>query len=194
MKKLLLVLVLLLCLSGCKGSSENDSEYLFTSLGFDIENNEYRVTAEAVVSNGKNLVLCGKDKSLKNAFSQISYKSTNKNSLAHCGAVILGESVGQKDLQKICEYLLKEKITLSALVVKSENANKLLKEKKAQINAVGYDIMQLVEHGFKEKKTKINNRFYHIAASVLENEKIAVPLITISESGYYFEKRNAYIQ
>lgn len=194
MKKLLLVLAFLLCLCGCKGTTENDSEYLFTSLGFDMENSQYIVTAEAVVSNGENSVLWGSGKSLKNAFSQISLKSTSGISLAHCGLVVLGDNIKQKDLQKICEYLLKEKITLSALVIKTKNANDLLKEKKAQTNAVGYDIMQLVEHGFKKEKRKIENRFYHISSYVLENKKITVPQVSISESGYCFEKRNANIQ
>lgn len=194
MKKVLVILFLILFLSGCSVNNQSESEYLFTSLGFDIENGEYKVTAEAVIKNGKNLNLTGKGKTLKRAFGEISRKSTGGLFFSHCGLLAVGKTVGKTEFKNICEHLLKQKITLSALVIKTKNANKLLSEKAKTEVAVGYELMGLVEHYKEDTKKPITNRFFNVAAKVLENEKVSLPLINSSESGYYLENKNGYIQ
>ena len=194
MKKVLVILFLILFLSGCTFNNQSESEYLFTSLGFDIENGEYKVTAEAVVENGENLILTGKGETAKKAFSEISRQSTEGLFFSHCGLLAVGDTVSKTEFKRICEHLLKLKLTLSALVVKTKNANALLsKEVKTNV-AVGYEVMGLVEHNKKDRKKPVTNRFFNVAAKVLEDKKVNIPVITTIESGYYLENKNGYIQ
>ncbi len=181
MKKCILAIILLLFLCGCQKSKP---EYLISSIGFDKKENNYTVLYETVIINSENTsqslkVLKGEGATINKAVVEIKRQCTQPLLLSHCGVIVVGENVKGDDLKQICEYALKEEITLSAYFVKTKNCDKLLKTKPMSSACVGYDIMGLIKQNKPYK-----NRFFELINSGF---KADLPQISLKEGGLYFE-------
>ena len=132
MKKILLSFVLMLFLCGCE---KTGPEYLISGIGFDNNNQTYKVCFEAVVINTENTeqsvkLLKGEGKTVEEAVKEIDRQCTQPLLLSHCGILAIGENISQEQFSKICKYCYNiEEITLSAFFVKTDNAEKLLSVK-----------------------------------------------------------------
>lgn len=181
MKKFFLVVVLLLLLCGCQ---KTKPEYLVSSIGFDKKQNNYTVFFETVIINTENTsqslkVLKGEGESLEKAVAQIKRQCTQPLLLSHSGVIAVGEGLNRDDLKQICEYALKEEITLSAFFIKTKSAQKLLEVKPVSSACVGYDIMGLIKQNKPYK-----NRFFEL---INADFKATLPEIALKEGGLYFE-------
>lgn len=181
MKKCILAVILLLFLCGCQ---KYKPEYLVSSIGIDKKENNYKVLFETVIINTENTsqilrVLQGEGESIDKAVNQIKKQCTQPLLLSHCGVIMVGENVTDTDLFKICEYALKEEITLSAYFIRTKNTQKLLNQKPLSSVCVGYDIMGLIKQNKPYK-----NRFFELINSKFKAE---LPQISLKEGGLYFE-------
>ncbi len=187
MKKCFLALLALIMLCGCQRTK---SDYLVSSMGFDYKNGQFYTCFEAVISNSETdeqsvKLIKGKGETIEKSVEEIKKQCTQKLLLSHCGAVIVGESVPQKQLEQIYEYCFNNAdITLSTLCVETENAEKLLSQKPISTIAVGYDILNLTEQISESKNEKIKTRYFEIMA---QNKKTNLPKIKLTKEGYYFE-------
>ncbi len=181
MKKAFLILILALFLCGCE---KRGPEYLVSSMGFDKENNYYKVCFESVIINSEDTeqsvkLLKGEGQTLKAAIKQIKEQCTQPLLLSHCGVIVIGDSISQNDLRNIVLYCIEnEKITLSALLIKSENTQKLLSVKPISSLTVGFDIM-----GLLEQNKDFKNRLFEFAATDYSS---ALPKVSIKDGGLIF--------
>jgi hypothetical protein len=180
-KKCILSIILLLLLCGCQ---KFKPEYLVSSIGFDKVEDKYTVLFETVIINTENTsqslkVLKGEGESIEQAVAQIKRQSTQPLLLSHSGVIAVSENITRDDLKQICEYALEQEITLSAYFVKTQNCEKLLKQKPVSSVCVGYDIMGLI----KQNKP-YRNRFFEI---INADFNAVIPKISLKEGGLYFE-------
>lgn len=178
MKKVFWVLLLLLLLCGCE---KHGPEYLVSSIGFDKVNESYKVCFESVIINSEDTkqtvkLLKGEGQTIKVAIGQIEKQCTQPLLLSHCGVLAIGDGIAENELKNIAKYCINGKeITLSAFLIKTENAEKLLSVKPLSSLTVGFDIMGLLE----QNKTYKNRLFEVVNADY----NTTLPSITINDGG-----------
>lgn len=186
MKKILLIFTLLISLCGCR---QTGGEYIISSIGFDNKDGLLNTCFEAVVINSETTesqikLIEGKGKTVTDGIEKIKKQITQKLLLSHCGVLVMGENLTESQINEIYEFCFNERdITLSARVVKTENAKKLLQKKAISSISVGYDILGLIEQ-YSKKDKQIKNRYFEIMA--LER-RVALPKIITTKEGYYLE-------
>ncbi len=184
MKKLLLIIISLLLLCGCE---KRGPEYLVSGIGFDKENGVYKVCFESVIINSEDTkqtikLIKGKGKTLDEAVDEIKKQCTQPLLLSHCGVLVIGKNIQENELEGIAEYCVKSKeITLSAFIVNTESAWKLLSAKPVSSVAVGFDIMGLLEQNKVYK-----NRLFEVVNSNYESN---LPTISIINGGLKFGEK-----
>lgn len=181
MKKIVLVITFLLFLCGCE---KTGPEYLVSSMGFDKVNGKYDICFETVIINSENQdqtlkLLSGKGESIDKAVKQIKNSCTQPLLLSHCGVIVIGENIGEKQFEDIKNYCYDtDPITLSAYFVKTKNAKEVLSAKPVSSACVGYDILGLIKQNNATK-----SRFFEI----LNNGKdVQLPMISVKEKGVCF--------
>ncbi|MBQ4119162.1 MAG: hypothetical protein IJD45_02090 [Clostridia bacterium] len=181
MKKVFLILALGLFLCGCQ---KRGPEYLVSSMGFDKENDSYKVCFESVIINSEDTkqsvkLLKGEGKTLRGAIMRIEKQCTQPLLLSHCGVLVIGDGITQNELSEVAKYCVKnEEITLSAFLIKTENAQQLLSVKPVSSLTVGFDIMGLLEQNKHYK-----NRLFELTAT---NYTAALPRVSINDGGLIF--------
>ncbi len=181
MKKLFLSLALVLFLCGCQ---KRGPEYLVSSMGFDKAENSYKVCFESVIINSEDTkqsvkLLKGEGQTLKAAINEIEKQCTQPLLLSHCGVLVIGDNITQNELSDIAKYCVKnEEITLSAFLIKTENAQKLLSVKPVSSLTVGFDIMGLLEQNKRYK-----NRLFELMNT---ESNTALPKVSINDGGLIF--------
>ncbi len=166
MKRFFLSLLLVLFLCGCE---KRGPEYLVSSIGFDKQNDNYKVCFESVIINSEDTkqtvkLLKGEGNTLKGAINQIKKQCTQPLLLSHCGVLVMGENISQNELSDIARFCVKnEEITLSSFLIKTENAEKLLSVKPVSSLTVGFDIMGLLEQNknYKNRLFEFVNKGYN---------------------------------
>ncbi len=184
MKKFFIMFIIMLCLCGCE---KKGPEYLVSGMGFDKVEGIYNVCFETVIINSEDTkqsvrLLKGKGTSLESAVEEILNQCTQPLLLSHCGVLVLGDTITVDELENIAKYYVKgEKITLSAFLVRTENAEKVMNIEPISSVSVGYDIMGLLEQN-KEYK----NRLFE---TVNSDYKVLLPKISIINGGLKLENR-----
>lgn len=186
MKKLLPLIFVLLTLCGCQSEK---NEYLISGIGFDTKDDKFLVSLEAVIINSENTeqeltVFTMLAHDVESAIRKMDQKSTQPLLLSHCGVIAIGETVGQKQLEEIYEFCYKQRdITLSAVVVKTDNAKELLSRKPISSVSVGYDVLGLLKTYSKSSGKNLKNRFFE----VYHNKTSNLPKIILQKEGYFLE-------
>ncbi len=181
MKKLIPLIVLFLLLCGC---NDKTHRYLITAIGIDYADGLYEVSFEALTVNREvegqqTLILTASGKSLDEIMTKIKNQATEPLLLSHCGVVAVGNGVNNRRLFEIMNYCKADgDLTLSVKLLKTENADKLLKQSPVSSVCVGYDLLSMLDRkGFK-------NRLFELYTA----ENPILPIININETGYYFAK------
>jgi hypothetical protein len=188
MKRILTPFLCLIFLCGCH---QKPQEYLVTAIGVDVFMGEYVLTVESVIINTetdseKRQTLTGKGRTLDQAFNDIEKQTTMPLMLSHCGIIIVGKTISRTTLKGIMRYCKERgEITLSAYFIKTENAALLLEKEPISSISVGYDLMAMIKTNNMQNSTKIKNRLFEIC----ENENPILPLINLTEKGYYFDQK-----
>ena len=117
-EKVLKAISIAVCLSvflcGCSLNIvpvSHTNEYIITSLGFDCEQEGIKVTVEALIINTEqssektnSKTFSALEKEIPVAIEKISQQATQSLEMSHCAVVVIGESVSQEYMNKICDY------------------------------------------------------------------------------------------
>lgn len=118
MKKIIIVLLLLVCCTGCYDYDELSNMAIVVGMGMDFENNEYKLTyeilndTEASESSGgspasKSYVVTGSGKTIVEATQDINAKIAKRSYYMHLKVIVLGENITKNNLDKTVDYLLR---------------------------------------------------------------------------------------
>lgn len=206
MKKILKISAILISLivlfSGCKGMGEetkpNDKRFV-SALGFDEENGEIIASVETVEAVGEGKVnpyiLKNRGKNVASILAEIEAESSRELSFSHAEVVVLGEEVLKNNVKQILDFFVKdEKIPLSARVLSADNAEELLKFKKGDGNASGYEISDMIKKLGEKTGLGAHSTLYEIKTAAMQKVNIyALPILEADDNQLEFDGMRVYV-
>ncbi len=182
----LAIFLLLLSFSGGSKKSEADSRYLVSALGIDFQDKKAQISIETLITgsegNSEQKVFSATGPTPKKALENLKRSLAKPLSFEHCGVVVLDGHFSSEKLPaalKFCKGL--KALNLSAHIIKTENAKKLVSCKPISTTSVGYDIMGILEINRKNEKS----RFYEIKTDLLENKKPTLPEFKVTKDKFF---------
>ena len=117
MKKILIIVNLLLCLTGCFNYKELNNYAIATGMAIDLSNEGYEVSF--LISNSpksntssshdyRNVIYSGKGKTIYECVKQIGMISPKEIYIGHLSIVLLSEEVAKNGINESIEFLLQE--------------------------------------------------------------------------------------
>ncbi len=182
MKKTLVLVLFMLLLCGCR---KTGPEYLVSGIGFDLENDRYKICFEAIIINSEEpeqtiRLLKGEGETIEEAVAQIDRQCTQPLLLSHCGVLVIGEEVNRARLREIGDFCYsRDEITLSAFFVRTKNAQKLLSVKPVSSACASYDVM-----GILRENKPYKNRFFEVLSTGYDTN---LPEISLKDGGLEFD-------
>ena len=206
MKKLKIFVILLLCVSlvtltGCWDYIDIDRFAIVSGVAIDkpVNDNNYHLTFEiADISNGsespiKPIILESEGRSMYEAISNASLKSSLKLYFSHCSLFILSKDIAKEGILPILDYINRDSVMRikSHIAVSTMNtAKELLLANPTSEHLVAYEISDLLLKDSKDS-AKSPLVWLYQTADIVDGEGIAltVPAIkTISQDNSINEK------
>ena len=194
MKRLIYVsLFICLFLCGCKSSySEPEQTVLISAIGIDKTDNDTFITLEIIDTQSGGLEYSTKTfqqqaKNVELAFSELQKSVGNKLFAEHCVIVIKGESLSDFEFLNCLVYLCEaQNVSQNTKIAETENANVLLKTKSRTGQAVGFDMVKILN---------LQNcgecDVYQVLRGLYEKNPPTIPLFTVTNDSYFLEVRNS---
>lgn len=205
MKKIILLLLPILFLTGCQNYRELNDLAIATAIEVDKIDNEFQLLVQ--VANPKNqndassanqpqfVTYESKGKTLQEAFRTIVEESSRKIYGMHVQLLVITENIAKEDLQSMLDFFFRNveiRKEFYVIVDTTKDDNKLLKVLTPVTNLSSQSIMETLE---------TNNKFYGISNLVTfndlmdnfldDNKELVLP--TIYMDGNYEEGKNEEI-
>lgn len=186
-------------LCGCsfkQNFSSSVHEYLISALGFEEKNGKLTVYLEAIIVNQEDTnaekdlqIIEGTGNTVYEAVNDANKKTSQPLMLSHCAVAVMGSSISPERFAEICNYCYSEpEITLSVMLVSTDNALNLLSCDAISSIAVGFDIMSMLEQQSSRTGIIYKNRFYEIESTKAKPlNTFAVPFLETTENGYFID-------
>ncbi len=133
MNKIIAVIVvfsMLICMSGCSGTTDVEKRAVVQIVGIDIENKQYKVSMQIFAPDGEMLekkggakadVVTGIGKSIDFAVKEIEMKTGKKVFLGHNMLLFLGESTRNENINDLLEYFTQSEYVFPGLDIVMTN-------------------------------------------------------------------------
>ena len=195
---LILSLALLLSLCGCSLKDAvfaEASEYIVTAMGFDEEEEDIKITMEALIINSEDaeaenklVNLTGSAATIEKALQEIYIKTAQPLMLSHMGVIAIGESISQDRFNEICNYCYRtDEITVSVMMISVKDASALFSCLPISSITVGYDIMSMLKAQSNRTGMSFKNRFFEIEAlRKLPSKITVVPFFEVLNDSFFY--------
>ncbi len=196
MKKIIILIITTLFLTGCYDNVELTDMDIITGVGIDYVDENFLITYEILNSNSSSesevltsYTVDGMGNTISEAFVNAGYKTDRLPYLAHLKTVIISENIINGHLNEITDYLIRENFRESffLLVAKNTTPKKILNNTSKDIPVMSIYIASLIENekynnnlALKETYEKIyaklagNKTDIILNSLVLENQKIGL--------------------
>lgn len=186
MKKLLLLILLLLC-SGCYDYTEPNNTVIVNGIGIDYKDNKYYITYEIIDTKlakdseekHKSYTVNESGTTLVDAMNNIKSRITKEISLSHLDIIIVSKSLLEQGLYTISDYIIRDvDITSNVYLVASSNPKEVLECNDAEypINSVA------IKKVLKLNNYKSKDQFDYQLSNIISKKKdITIPVIDIKE-------------
>lgn len=170
--------------------SDKDKTIVTSSIGIDLNNNEYEVTILAVIPKGGNDInsnletFSSSGKSISEALDKISLDIGRKIGLAHCDSIIFSEKLMENNLTLILDYFIRtgNLSTNPTLIATTDSVKDLLDAVKSSNNLLDLSLKNIIDS--QEDRTLLSNvtidRFYR--AYLSNNSTFAIPILNTKPS------------
>lgn len=184
------VLILIMLPSTLYMNSDKDDTMIITTIGIDKEEDEYSLTALAIIPKGSedinsNLeVFEAKGDTISHALDTIALDTGKKIGLAHCDCIIISQELMDENITKLMDFFIRTaNITTNATIVGTDSkANKLIEATKSSNNLLDLSLKNIVT--YQEKSTLIEDttleRFYR--THYMKSSTFYLPIISVEES------------
>ncbi len=186
MKKIILIIICLLFLTGCYDYQELSDMNIVNGIGIDFKDEEYIVSLETVKSSkGESSskittnVISGKDKILANAINQAINNSGKKAYFKHVDLVIISEELAKNGIGDVVDYMLRDvTVSSSFFTVVAEDPNEILTTEidDGSISSLIVDTIK-----YNVDATQIDNIDLIVSNIINEKKDIALPYIEMKD-------------
>ena len=189
---LMLCFMMLFCLSGCRVSPdyrEPDSRYLVSAIGFDGTDGLIRVTMEIVtVSESEKMypqLFSDTGKTVKEGINNLSALLAKTPNLSHCGIVILGDTLTEKQFTDCLSYCADEgEITPAVRLIAAKDSLSLLRCRGISSPIVGHDLLGVLRQNDENGGFGKHDRLYEIETLYHQPQQVfALPYFTVKIKG-----------
>ncbi len=192
MKKLLILIIITIFLTGCYDNIELNNLAIITGIGIDYKDNNFYLTYEILndIKTDENstmlsYTLSGQGKTISEAFINTNYKVGKKPYFDHLKIVLLSESIINGELDKITDYLLRDTDIRDEfiLMVTKDNYPEEILSHNSKNNPVVTDlIMDLVDNEKYNNNLAIDENYQNVLAKLIGDKcDIVLGSITINE-------------
>lgn len=197
MKKIIILSILLIMLTGCYDCRELNDLNIVTAIGFDYVDDEYEVTLEVTKSSGNEstdkkvtTLFSGKDKILSNAIGKAINNSDKRTYFKHTDAILISEDIAYNGISPIMDYLLRdENISTTYFTVIVKNAKEMLDTKIDNDTISNVIVSTITSH----INAEVLNNVDIIVSNIINKRKdIALPYVEKDEDNTVLIQDKAY--
>lgn len=191
MKKLLIIVVCLLLISGCYDYRELNDMSVVDGIYIDYEDNKYNVRLEIVKSNKgkdgneiKNEILSGKDKNISKAFNKAIGKSVKGVYLGHVSLLVVSNNLVTNGIDDLIDYVLRDiNISNDYMILVSDGNN--IFDIKVDNESISQRIVS-----FANVKLGNNNVTVDMVGNKLLNKNIelVIPYLEVKDDKFILSK------
>lgn len=171
MKKIILLGVILLLVTGCYDYQELNNRAIISGISIDYEEKEYIINYE-ILNNQKSgnnedqtnkaYLVEGKGPTIVEAFQNASDSISKETYLSHLKVLILSESAAKEKMRDIVDYLLREpniRNIFTPVVAKGKKAKEILASSTKEEPVVSENINQLIQNNKYSENVSIEIDF-----------------------------------
>ncbi len=187
MRKIIYLILLSLCLTGCYDYQELNDRAIIVGLSVDYQNDEYLVNFEVLNSQKSNSDQNGSGKSQSYLIEgqassfpiayQNALQSLDKDAyLAHLKTVIFSEEIAKNHLENIVDYLIRDPNTRNVfypVISKDVDAKEILSKANEESPVVSTAIEGLIEYNNYKESISTNINFEKFLGYLFNNHKDA---------------------
>ncbi len=184
MKKMFILLISLLLLSGCYDNIELNNLAIISGVGIDYKDDNYYLTYE-ILNDTKtenntamlSYTMTGSGKNLSEAFINTNYKVGKKPFFDHLKVVLYSESIIEDHLEDITDYLIRDtniRDEFIPLVAKDTTPEEILKHNSDNYPVVSDYIMNLVNNEKYNNNLAVTDVFQKFLAKLVSPNSDAI--------------------
>ena len=202
MKKIIILLISILFLTGCYDNIELDDLAIITGVGIDYKDDNFFLTYE-ILSDTKteanstleSYTVSGSGKSISEAFINTNYKVSKKAYFSHLKVLILSEEIVNGHFEEITDYVLRDnniRSEFKVVVANNTTPEEILKNNDKNHPVVSEIIVNLIDNEKYNNNLVIGETFRQIVAKLISNNYDVI-LNTISIKDKEIAINNSYI-
>lgn len=182
--KLIILVISLLCLSGCYDNIELNNLAIISGIGIDYHDNNYYLTYEILNdiktsenTTMKSYTIMGSGKNLPDAFTDANYKVGKKPYFAHLKIVLYSDTIIKNHLDKISDFLIRDTAIRDEFIpiaVKDVSPDEILKHNSDNIPVVSDFIMNLINNEKYNNNLAVTDVYQIFLAKLISNNKDAI--------------------
>lgn len=208
MKKLLLLIICLLMLTGCQQTknkrvelNQNAGQILpISALAIDKEDNLYKMTIESIRQDSLDGEVSPAYFSVKaENFSDLFYNAdmmlASRLYLSHASIVIISEDIARFDIDNLVDSLIERpdaRLTIRIAVAENSTPDEILQAPSVTDGIPGMALSSLLEKRTKDQ-TFSDFPMFRILDYRLNGRDIALPVLILSDDGHVSPKSNIII-
>lgn len=190
-KKILILMIFIVFLTGCFDYTEINNLVIISGIGIDYQNDKFILTVEALYNEDDNgsskeigKIFSSSGKTLTDAFNNISLSLDKEPYLAHLKILVLSKEAANKKLNSIFDFFLRNNQirNIFNIVIADNNSPEEILNTKSEIFKVSSErIKDLLENNQYSNYISKNTYFKKIVSDYLSKEKnIALSSIKVS--------------
>ena len=202
MKKIIILFLTLIIITGCYDNVELDDLSLVTGIGIDYKDNNYFLTYEILNDNKSDnssdllsYTIHGSGKTISEAFVNTNYSMSKKPYFAHLKVMIFSENVIKDKLKEIIEYIFRNvniREEFITLISKDVTPKEILESSSKYHPVVSNYIVNLLDYGKFNNGIAINETFKELVKKLAsEKHDILINSIGLKDENVYLA--NSYI-
>ncbi len=180
MKKLILLIILTIFLTGCDSYIELNDLVVINAIGIEKDNELYKIYISLVeTKNKENITKIIEDKgsSINQILDNLSLTLNKKIYLSHLELLVVNNTIKDKEWQEIVNFFLNNNETREDyLVAYSNDLKKALETKEFNY------INELIENNFHETSKTIKTSMFDVIKNLYDKEKIYLPYLEVLEN------------
>jgi len=201
MKKIIFILLSLLCLTGCSNYHELNDLAIVSAMGIEKEDNNYKVTLELYKevkesnsgsASKKSESVTGLGKSIDEAINNSSFMSEKLLYFSHIQAIIIDSDLAKEGIESIMDYLSRntEFSFVSYMVVSDgKKPSEILSKKDINNEIIGDAISSIFNSTDQNNSAFVFNKYFEFLEQYInKNYDVYAPMIKIKDKQLVVEK------
>lgn len=191
MKKLIIIFILLLSLTGCYDYYELNELAIVIGIGIDYKDDEYEITYEVISNNvakesanTKSYTVTEKNANFPIAMDLTSDSTRKRAYFSHTDLLVISKTIAENHLEDILDYLLRNNNIRETLqIVIAENPKELLSNTSENLPVISSSINDALDADKYSGSYAIKKKYINMAQELLTfGEDTALSIVNVNKN------------